>query len=406
MFIRNLNFSVTSCHFPSIFKSKSEIKNLTNLSFNNLFSSKVSCLTENKWQNHHDPFFEKRPLFSQWAEKMHQRTQDSLDESFDDFINGVYSKGRRWLLSSVKRQVSPEELWNSFKSGKESGFEEPSILTDLKDKNHIKAVGIDSINKTLEKKGGLHLANLSQVDLRLIWRNLKFFKEYDAMVEIFNCCRPSQFTATNSFLCDYAFAHLNSSYCQPGLSMEIAERLALEEERPEIHYLMGLSLHSFAKVAQATTEMNESMCLNSLVMAVYKGCFPWATRHESRELCAHSFAESEAEFEKAFFKKPNAIFALGYILNLAEQKKIEEAKRWSSFVWDQLSLLADLTAYQAKVFILVGIIAEKPHESILTRLEECRAKGKLAKNELLKIIEECKEIMHEHRIEDRVTDHL
>lgn len=400
MFIRNRAFLPTCYHFLTIGGNQLR-RSVVDSRFKNLFSARACLTVVDKWQNHHDPFFETRPSFSALLLITHQRSQEAIglmeEDASNKFFNGVYSKVTRWNLSALKRKIAPYKLWNDFKSKSESGLEVPSVLSSYRENAPIKF--IDSIHSIIENNGGLHLAKLSQGDLRFVWNNFKYLKAYDAMVEMFNYCRPSHFTASNSLLCHYAFALLNSSYGQPRISLEFAKRLALEENRMEIHhYIQGLSYQLCGRVAREVAKMVGVKRMDSKMVELYKDCFPSASINDSHELYMSSFREAEAEFEKAFFNEPNAIHGLGYILHLVDQNKMKDASKWSSLVWEQLSILDEFTPYQAKVFVITGILAKKTPQLIATRLMNLEESKKMTRVEILEILKKSKEILVEHQM--------
>ncbi len=403
MFVNKICFSAPFYAKSSFVKKNKENNNGTLKFFQKFFHGKIEDSIENKWQNNHHPFYEKRPIFSKWPKMVRERYVEALEANSNDFLGLNYSPEKRWLLSSRKRnEVDPAYLWRSLKSPKNSEIQNPSILTHLKEKNNNIRPLFHAINNTLKEKSNLRLTNLSHEDLDLIWKNFRYFRNYDAMVEIFDCCLPSKFTATNSVLSDYAFAHLVSPYCRPTLSLEFAERLAMEEKNsPEIKYLLGLSLHTCARIAKEFAIQNDHISkypMDLLILQTYKLCFPFASCEDSHNISSKSFEAADLELKNAFFAKPNAVFALGYILNLIDREQLDEAKKWSSFVWNKLSLLEDLTLYQARVSIIVGIIAEKPIDLILSRLKNCQEE--IEKSKKIRNIKESKEILDEHLIKD------
>lgn len=250
-----------------------------------------------------------------------KKIEERKDENFEtwgeghkgDVYSNIFTKRNRLMRASDGREQNPKELWKAFHSNPNIVFLGQPIL--LQNINNLDSTGI---SRLLEERGGRGLANISTEAQKLIWQRCKELKDFDLMVEIFHCNRPSSFTCSKEILADYLFAQLNSSYSNPHLVEEFAKRL----KGPKAIYLEGLSLAVQAVVAKKMDENLKETKLNSQLMRIYEDCFPQSdSYHDSHEIYPQIKSKAIAALLQAEIEEPNIKVR---IKSMIEQLQIEE----------------------------------------------------------------------------------
>lgn len=355
-----------------------------------------------------EPFYEERPNVKGLCQKIEERREEALklykgDDKKELFFTKSFAPVTCLNLPMLMRMASPDSLWPYFRSNKEGGLNTKSVLDDktVQDLTLSNTDGLHKLDEIFEKKGGPGLASVSQSDLAVYWKHAKDIKDYDAMVQLFHCCRASHFTANGSRILDFAFAHLNSAYVQPRLSLELARKLLQEQDTPQIRFVMGTSLNIIAKIAQHMTRMQQAQKMNPQWIDRYRECFPNASFDDSQDLTARSFHDAALALEKAFNAQPNTVHGATRIINFLEQGNIESAKSLSSSISGQLHTFHELSPYQAKAFVMVGVLSRMRAGYIQEALEKLNRKDS-DEEQILKLIEEVKEIFVDNALQGEI----
>lgn len=250
-----------------------------------------------------------------------KKIEEKKDENFEswgeghkgDVYSNIFTKRNRLMRASDGREQSPKDLWKACHANPNLVFlGQPIMIRDIK---NLDSAGISSL---LEEKGGPGLINISTEAQKLIWQRCKELKDFDLMVEIFHCSRPTSFTCSKEILADYLFAQLNSSYSNPHLVEEFAKRL----KGPKAIYLEGLSLAVQAAVAKKMDQNLKETKINSQLMRIYEDCFPQSdSYHDSHEIYPQIQSKAIAALLQAVIEEPNI---KDRIKSMIEQLQIEE----------------------------------------------------------------------------------
>jgi predicted transcriptional regulator len=357
--------------------------------------SSSDCLSRSlfgdSWKIGQDPFLQAQPEQSvkRLCERVSQRKQAGVslwlaDKKNSELLYGkVYSPTTRWNLSWIMSEREPGYLWRYFQS-----LDQVSQVTL---RCSMSEDSVEELHSFLERRGGCGLSQIAQEDLRLIWGKFKLHQDYDAMVELFNCSRTSVFTSSPTHLSQYAFAHLNSSYVQPGWTSYLAERMLEREDSADWRFIHGVSLGMCARVAKQLFANLTAQKLDGEVAQLYQRCFPTVPFKESLGISQRRDDEAAAELMAAFDRQPNLVYGYMLISHLIEKGDLERAKEYAAQVWDYLCSLEELTGYEKRALMAAGLLAndlEKPLKKQLVNLLE---NGRMSWEEIRILAGELKE---------------
>ncbi len=282
--------------------------------------------------------------------ELYQNLSEGLSITRED----RYSKSNGLFRSWLARLLDPSKFWEVMISKPKLGNQLNGSLLSFSAETSL-----SHCLEVLKQEGGRGLKNISQAGLTVVWDKFKEYKADDEIVELFHCRLPSNFTASPEILLDYCFAQLRSSYCQPLLVTKIAENLLKQKPLAQAHYVRGLAHMVRACVAKDLHDLLQQGKKDAALEDRYREYFNFAVYEDSSKNYKEALTLAEVEFKQAFKMQSTGQHALAGILNLIEQGHLEEARTWSTFIWQQLQEQPSRTTQDLQALLIAGIITQQ-----------------------------------------------